>query len=112
MPMIQGQPPGEMPMSPLSPQAPQRPTETGQNEQMRVGDAQNSFGNMLNEALQNVQSYQEASTEKTEQLLTGEVDNLHDVFIASERAGVALQATVEVRDKVIDAYDKVMRMTL
>jgi len=101
-----------MPLSPLSPQAAKSPPESGQSEQVRTGDAQNSFGNMLNEALQNVQNHQEASKDKTGQLLTGEVDNLHDVFIASEKAGVALQATVEVRDKVIDAYDSVMRMTL
>ncbi|QQK80257.1 flagellar hook-basal body complex protein FliE [Salicibibacter cibi] len=112
MPMIQGNPSGEMPLSPLSPQAAQSPTEDGRSEQVRTDDAQNSFGNRLNEALQNVQNHQEASEEKTGQLLTGEVENLHDVFIASEKAGVALQATVEVRDKVIDAYDSVMRMTL
>ncbi|QQK76382.1 flagellar hook-basal body complex protein FliE [Salicibibacter cibarius] len=112
MPMIQGHPPGEMPLSPLSPQAANSPAESGKSEQVRTDEVQNSFGNILNEALQNVQDYQSASTEKTEQLLTGEVDNMHDVFIASEKAGVALQATVEVRDKVIDAYDSVMRMTL
>lgn len=110
--MIQGPSHGELPLSPLSPQAPQSPTESGRNEQMRTGETQNNFGDMLKEALQGVQNYQDASREKTEQLLTGEVDNLHDVFIASEKAGVALQATVEVRDKVTDAYDRVMRMTL
>ncbi|AXF57843.1 flagellar hook-basal body complex protein FliE [Salicibibacter kimchii] len=101
-----------MALSPLSPRASKSSTDPGQSEQVRTDEAQNSFGNMLNEALQNVQNHQDASKEKTEQLLTGEVDNLHDVFIASEKAGVALQATVEVRDKVIDAYDSVMRMTL
>lgn len=75
-------------------------------------EAQHSFGQIFKSALDNVNMYQKESQEMTQKLLTGEVDNLHDVIISSEKAGIGLQATVEVRDKVMEAYDKVMRMTL
>ncbi|SDI93759.1 flagellar hook-basal body complex protein FliE [Natribacillus halophilus] len=107
---IQGDTHLPMPVSPLAPQAPEAADEQG--EQVSASEAQNTFGNILKEALENVESHQAESEEMTQQLLNGEVENLHDVMIASEKAGVALQATVEMRDRVIDAYDNVMRMTL
>lgn len=44
-----------------------------------------------------------------EAALGGDVD-LHDVMIASEKAGVAMQLTVQIRNKVVEAYQEVMRM--
>lgn len=40
----------------------------------------------------------------------GKIDNIHDVMIAQEKANIALQYTVKLRDKVLDAYNEIMRM--
>jgi flagellar hook-basal body complex protein FliE len=45
----------------------------------------------------------------TEAALGGDVD-LHDVMIAAEKAGVAMQLTLQVRNKLVEAYQDVMRM--
>ncbi|MFV0464713.1 MAG: flagellar hook-basal body complex protein FliE [Lachnospiraceae bacterium] len=42
----------------------------------------------------------------------GELDNTHDLTIAQEKAGVALQYTVAVRDKILDAYKEIMNMSM
>ncbi|WP_332308704.1 flagellar hook-basal body complex protein FliE [Halobacillus mangrovi] len=40
----------------------------------------------------------------------GEVDDLHNVMIASQKASITMQTTVEVQNKVIEAYKEMMRM--
>ncbi|MCT4596344.1 MAG: flagellar hook-basal body complex protein FliE [Vallitalea sp.] len=46
----------------------------------------------------------------TTDFAAGKTDNFVDVLIASEKATVALQYTVKLRDKVLDAYNEIMRM--
>ena len=42
----------------------------------------------------------------------GESDNTHDLLIAQTKATVALQYTVAVRDKLIEAYKEIMNMQI
>lgn len=51
----------------------------------------------------------ESEALSTEAALGGDVD-LHDVMIAAEKAGVAMQLTLQVRNKLVEAYQDVMRM--
>lgn len=73
---------------------------------------QSSFGDMLQTAFDKVNEAQLHGEEMTAKLVTGEVENLHEVLIATEKASVALQLTVQVRDKAIEAYQEVMRMQI
>ncbi|NGP44131.1 flagellar hook-basal body complex protein FliE [Bacillaceae bacterium SIJ1] len=75
-------------------------------------EAQQSFKQAMFNALDQVQKQQEISDEKTTQLATGKVDSLHEVMIAKEKAGLSLQLTMEVRNKVVSAYQEVMRMQI
>jgi len=72
--------------------------------------AQNQFKNALADAINNVNELQIQSSKATEKLAKGEIDNLHEVMILGQKASITLQATVEVRNKVIEAYQEVMRM--
>lgn len=72
--------------------------------------AQTKFKDELKEALESVNQLQKESSLKTQQLATGEVEDLHEVMIAAQKASITLQATVEVRNKVIEAYQEIMRM--
>lgn len=69
-----------------------------------------SFGQFFQDALREVNNLQMQSQEMKKQLLTGNVEDIHQVLIAGEKAGVALQLTVQVRNKVIEAYQEIMRM--
>ena len=69
-----------------------------------------NFTEILKNALNNVNNMQIESEEYKKMLAFGEVDNLHDVTIASEKANIALQITMSIRNKVVEAYKEVMRM--
>ncbi|WP_416145159.1 flagellar hook-basal body complex protein FliE [Planococcus koreensis] len=70
------------------------------------------FGDMLKKSLEDVNAAQNNSDKLTGQLVTGEVKDVHEVMIASQKASLSLQMTVQVRNKVVEAYQEVMRMQL
>ncbi|MFC2950113.1 flagellar hook-basal body complex protein FliE [Virgibacillus sediminis] len=76
------------------------------------GEAQNKFADTLKSAIEGVNELQMESDKKTEALARGEVNNLHDVMIASQKSSIALETTVQVQKKVIDAYNEIMRMSI
>lgn len=69
-----------------------------------------SFSEVLKGALNEVDQLQKDSDHYTKLLALGQVENIHDVTIASEKAKIALQMTLAVRNKVVDAYKEIMRM--
>ncbi|MGL4520963.1 MAG: flagellar hook-basal body complex protein FliE [Bacilli bacterium] len=73
---------------------------------------QQSFGEMLSNAIGEVNNLQQQSDQKTLQLVKGEQVELHDVMISAQKSSVALQATIEVRNKMVEAYQEVMRMNI
>jgi flagellar hook-basal body complex protein FliE len=68
------------------------------------------FSSLLKDALNKVNALQLQSDEYKQLLATGDVDNLHDVNIAAEKASIALQLTLAIRNKVVEAYQEIMRM--
>ncbi|NMA87264.1 MAG: flagellar hook-basal body complex protein FliE [Tissierellia bacterium] len=70
------------------------------------------FSEILNNALDNVNRLQLESEEYRNLLITGEIDNLHDVTIAQEKANIALQLTLSIRNKMVEAYREIMRMQI
>ncbi|MFC4409221.1 flagellar hook-basal body complex protein FliE [Chungangia koreensis] len=73
-------------------------------------EAQQNFGTMLKDAIQSVNDQQAVSDKLTGKLIRGEEVELHQVMIASQKASITLNATMEIRNKVIEAYQEVMRM--
>lgn len=79
-------------------------------KRLTPAEAQNSFKVALSEALHKVNDAQHASTLATEKLARGENIDLHQVMITGQKASISLQATIEVRNKIVEAYQEVMRM--
>jgi flagellar hook-basal body complex protein FliE len=73
-------------------------------------EAQQSFQNFLTDALEKVSDTQKESNAATQALMNGNMDNLHQVMITAEKASVTLQTTLEIRNKVVEAYQEIMRM--
>lgn len=67
------------------------------------------FSSFLIKAMDNVNSIQKNSEDYKKTLAIGELDNLHDLTIASEKADIALQVTLGVRNKIVEAYKEIMR---
>jgi flagellar hook-basal body complex protein FliE len=55
----------------------------------------------------NLQKEADAASEK---LALGEISDIHEVGIATETAYLSLLLTVQIRNKILDAYHEVMRM--
>lgn len=71
-----------------------------------------SFKDILMSALQNVSQLEKESDTITNDFIAGKTDSIHSVLIAAEKASIALDMVIAVRDKVLDAYSEIMRMQL
>ena len=77
-----------------------------------VADVAGSFGNVLANAIQSVENMEKQVHMLNEQFITGQLSDVHNLIIASEKAYLGLQLTVQVRNKVIEAYQEIMRIQL
>ncbi|SFD80719.1 flagellar hook-basal body complex protein FliE [Lentibacillus persicus] len=75
-------------------------------------EAHNNFAQSLESAINKVNEAQNVSDEKTEAIANGEIEDLHDVMITAQKASITLETSVQVQGKVIDAYNKIMRMQI
>jgi len=82
----------------------------GAQESSAVNGGDN-FSSLLSESLSKVNSMQQHSGDMTKAFEMGASDvTLPEVMIAKSKASLAFEATVQVRNKVIDAYQEIMRM--
>jgi len=77
-----------------------------------VSKVTGSFGDFLENALQAVDNQEKQVRVLNEQFVTGQISDVHTLMIASEKAQLGLQLTVQVRNKVIEAYQEIMRTQL
>lgn len=75
-----------------------------------AGDALGSFQKLLAEALGQVDALQQRADELAVRLATGDQVDLHDVVIAQEHAALAFRLTLQVRNKLLEAYQELTRM--
>lgn len=69
-----------------------------------------SFMDFLNNAISDVNKLQLEAEELNEAFAAGKNDNIHQVMIAAEKADIALQFTIQIRNKILEAYQEIMRM--
>lgn len=68
------------------------------------------FAQLMSQLLQAADQPQQVVIQGMDQILTGQVDNIHDLAINVANADVAFRIVMEVRDQLISAYQEVMRM--
>lgn len=68
------------------------------------------FKSYLLESLDKVNQLQNEADAGVQKLLTGETDNVAEVFSASRKAGVAFDLLMEIRNKLMDAYTEIRQM--
>lgn len=73
-------------------------------------DSSQSFGNMIGDLVQKVDEKGKVAMEETNRLLLGETDNIHQSMIAMQESGVAFTMLVEVRNKLVQSYQELMKM--
>lgn len=69
-----------------------------------------SFSELVGGFLEGVNSLQREADQAIQDVVLGKEENLHRAMITLEKANVALELTVQVRNKVVEAYQEIMRM--
>ncbi|MEJ2729230.1 MAG: flagellar hook-basal body complex protein FliE [Deltaproteobacteria bacterium] len=77
----------------------------------KTGIAQNqeTFGNMLARSLDDVNQLKLKADEAVGNLVAGRQKDIHATMIALEKADIAFQLLMQIRNKIISAYETVMR---
>jgi flagellar hook-basal body complex protein FliE len=71
-----------------------------------------SFQDTMKGFLNDVNSMQSKADESIKKMAAGEITDVHQVMSSVEEAGVAFNMMMEIRNKVMDAYQEVIRMRL
>ena len=71
-----------------------------------------NFKDLLQRALTDLNASQVGANESIKNLSTGGEDNLHDVIISMEKASMTLQYAIQIRNKVLEAYQSVIQMQI
>ena len=74
--------------------------------------ASDSFASMLGQFVSDVNAQQNISAQAVNALQSGQNVPLHQAVIAMEEANVSFQLMVEVRNRLLDAYQEIMRMQI
>ncbi|MBO5514811.1 MAG: flagellar hook-basal body complex protein FliE [Schwartzia sp.] len=69
-----------------------------------------TFGQYMIDALKQTNDLQKKSDAMNAALAAGEVDDISQVVIAGQKAEIALQLTMQVRNRALSAYQELMRM--
>jgi|CEGD01.1.fsa_nt_gi flagellar hook-basal body complex protein FliE len=76
-----------------------------------ANNVNSNFGDLLGQAINSVNSLQKASSQMQTRFDQGDTNvSLSDVMIARNKSSVAFDATIQVRNKLVDAYKELMNM--
>jgi flagellar hook-basal body complex protein FliE len=84
------------------------------NQASQTGSSEGfmSFGDYLKDAVSKANDLGLQSEKLADEFAAGNTDNIHEVMIAAEKADIALQFIMQVRNKILDAYSEIMRMQI
>ena len=69
-----------------------------------------AFGSVLTDAISKVEIFQNNASTSVEKFLSGEGEELHKVALATQQADLSFQLFMQVRNKIVTAYNQVMQM--
>ncbi len=69
-----------------------------------------SFDGIVGKFIGEVDAKQKVAIAESNKVLLGESDNVHQAMIAGQEAGVAFSMMVEVRNKLVQSYQELMKM--
>lgn len=92
-----------LPNFPTAPTSPTAPSGLGE-------DAGGGFGSVLHQAIDKVGELRNDSEKQVGDLVQGNRQDIHNVMIAVEKADVAFQLMMQVRNKIVNAYQEVSKL--
>ena len=88
----------------------QLPAAAGAGAPVQGGKGAEGFGKALTDAIGSLDKLQQEADAGSVQLAAGEPVELHDVMLSQERASLSFELAVQVRNKLVEAYQEIMRM--
>ncbi len=85
-------------------------TLSGLTDSAAKPSAGEGFGDALKDATKQVSQMENKANEMAQKVASGDIQDLHNAMIEMNKASTALELTVQVRNKVIEAYQEIMRM--
>ena len=84
------------------------------NAPKRLGNEKtdSGFGAVLKDAISTVNELQKQSNQEIQKLMTGESEDLHNTVIAMQKADLSFQMMMQVRNKIVQAYQEIIRMQI
>jgi flagellar hook-basal body complex protein FliE len=76
----------------------------------RPGGVADVFGQAFNEAVTKVEGFQDNAKLSVDKFLSGEGEELHKIAVDAQQAQLSFDLFLQVRNKVVAAYQEVMRM--
>ena len=89
---------------------PQLPSLGGTSGTANAGQTGDSFGSIVRNAVESLEQTQKGAEQEIAKAVTGESPDLHRTIIALQTADLNFQLGMQVRNKLIGAYDEIMRM--
>ncbi len=79
-------------------------------DEKKVEEPVKSFGEFLADSLKKVNELELDSERMNEALATGRIEDISQVVVAAQKAEIALQLTLQLRNRATAAYQEIMRM--
>lgn len=86
---------------------------SGLNSEKRSGDVERGskdFSQVMRDAVKEINQLQTNADEAIAKVQLDNTANIHEAMVALEQAGISFRALMQVRNKIVDAYQEVMRM--
>jgi len=83
-----------------------------EHEQQVEQNNPNQFKNIFKNALEKVSKVENEANVQQQLLINGKTEDLHQVMLAAQKATITIETAVQIQQKVIDAYNEVMRMQI
>ncbi|MBI3462413.1 MAG: flagellar hook-basal body complex protein FliE [Planctomycetes bacterium] len=71
-----------------------------------------AFGKLIGQLVQDANAQQLQTDQAVKQLAMGEIDSLHDVMLSMAKADLSFRLILEIRNRLTEAYQEIMRMQL
>jgi flagellar hook-basal body complex protein FliE len=99
-----------VPITPVNITIPSLPSLGGVGSATGAASGGSAFQSVLTDAITKVQGFQDNATNSVNKFLSGEGEELHTVALATQQADMSFQLFMQVRNKIVTAYNQVMQM--
>jgi flagellar hook-basal body complex protein FliE len=99
-----------LPITPVNISIPSLPSLGGVGSATGAASGASAFQSVLTDAISKVEGFQNNAATSVNRFLSGEGEELHTVALATQQADISFQLFMQVRNKIVTAYNQVMQM--